>query len=43
MDKIKRAVDRILKNPSYMPKEKKERFKKTDIFDIKKKPKKKKK
>ena len=43
MDKIKRAVDRVLKNPDYLPKEPKVKVKKADIFDLKKVNKKKKK
>jgi len=43
MDKIKRAVERVLKNPDYLPRQPKVRVKKTDIFDLKKVTKKKKK
>ena len=43
MDKIKRAVDRVLKNPDYLPKQPKVKIKKADIFDLKKVNKKKKK
>jgi len=43
MDKIKKAVDKVLKNPDYLPKQPKASIKKSDIFDLKKTTKKKKK
>lgn len=36
-EKDKKAVDKVLKNPAYLPRKPKPKIKKKDIFDMKKK------